>query len=110
MDPAQEQLEAYNAHDLERFIRCFAPEVVVEDAAGTTILTGIDSLRQRYGPLFASSPDLYCRLGQRIRVGVYVIDEEFVTGINVPGVPAEMHAAVIYQVVGGKITRMRALS
>lgn len=110
MDPVQEQLDAYNAHDLERFVRCFAPDVVVEGADGTTVFSGLDSLRKRYGPLFASNPDLHCQLGQRIRVGVYVIDEEFVTGINVPGMPAEMHAAVIYQVADGKITRMRALS
>jgi hypothetical protein len=110
MNPVQEQLEAYNAHDLERFARCFAPQVVVEDAAGTIILTGLDSLCKRYGPLFASSPDLHCRLGRRIQVGAHVIDEEFVTGMNMPGAPAEIHAAVIYHVIDGKINRMRALS
>jgi hypothetical protein len=109
MDPVQEQLDAYNAHDLERFVTCFAADTVMEDAAGAPIFTGLVSLRQMYGPLFAGSPDLHCRLGQRIRVGDYVIDEEFVTGMTMPGAPVEVHAAVIYQVAGGKITRMRAL-
>lgn len=110
MDPVQEQLDAYNAHDLERFISCFAPDVVSENEAGTALLTGIENLRQKYASLFANSPDLHCRLGQRIRVGAYVIDEEFVTGMKVLGAPLEIHAAVIYHVVEGKIARIRALS
>jgi hypothetical protein len=110
MDPVEEQLDAYNARDIERFINCFAPDVVVENASGATILTGLDSLRERYGAMFANSPNLHCRLGQRIRVGDHVIDEEFVTGRNREGAPAEIHAAVIYQVANGKIIRMRAIS
>lgn len=110
MDPVQEQLDAYNSRDLEGFIKCFALDVVSENTAGTVVVTGIENLRQKYASLFANSPDLHCRLGQRIRVGAYVIDEEFVTGMNVPGAPLERHAAVIYHVVGGKIARIRALS
>lgn len=34
MDPVREQLDACNARDLERFLACYDPVVVVEDAAG----------------------------------------------------------------------------
>jgi ketosteroid isomerase-like protein len=34
MDPVQEQLDAYNARDLERFLACYHPDAVVEDSAG----------------------------------------------------------------------------
>jgi hypothetical protein len=32
-----------------------------------------------------------------------VIDEEQVTGFNLPGYPRQLHAVVAYQVTGGKI-------
>ncbi len=108
MDPLEEQLEAYNSRDVERFVACFAADVVVQDAAGAVLATGVDSVRQAYAQLFANSPDLHARIGQRIRVGDYVIDEEFVTGITAPGFPADgLHAAVVYHIVDGKIARMQ---
>lgn len=105
MDPVQAQLEAYNARDLERFIDCYTPDVVIEDGAGNLMMQGHDAMRERYGPMFAQNPELHCRIVNRIRVGEYVIDEERITGRG----PKELHAVAIYRVAGEKITHIRFL-
>ena len=75
MDPAQEQLDAYNARDLERFLACYHPDAVVEDSAG--------ALRATYGALFANSPALRAEAPTRSRVGEFVIDGSSSLGIAV---------------------------
>ena len=105
MDVIQEQLEAYNARDLERFVACYAEDVVAEDGAGNVTRTGRDDLRRHYGPMFQAHPDLHCRIANRIRVGNYVIDEELITGRG----PEEIHAVAIYTVEGHQIAHVRFL-
>jgi uncharacterized protein (TIGR02246 family) len=109
MDPVQEQVEAFNAHDLDRFLACYAPDVVIEDGAGNVMMQGHDGMRRFYEPVFAQSPHLHADIVTRIRVGAYVIDEERGTGLNAEGFPPEMHAVVIYRVEGDKIVHARAL-
>ncbi|MBN2526840.1 MAG: hypothetical protein JXR76_10645 [Deltaproteobacteria bacterium] len=48
-----------------------------------------------------------CDIENRIEVGLYVIDEEHVTGINMEGFPQEVHAAAVYRVEDNLITHMR---
>ena len=110
MDPIQQQVDAYNARDLERFLACYAPEVVVENAAGERMMEGHAGMRAVYAPLFANSPDLHAEVVTRITVGEFVVDEERVRGLNLPGFPPEMHAAVVYQVRGGQIVHVRLLA
>lgn len=105
MDPVQAQLEAYNARDVEQFIACYTPEVVIEDGAGNLIMQGHDAMRKRYGTMFAAYPDLHCRLASRIRIGDYVVDEERITG----RAAQEEHAVAIYRVEGGLIAHVRFL-
>ena len=45
MDPVQEQLDAYNARDLERFLACYHPDAVVEGSAGARLMDGAAALR-----------------------------------------------------------------
>lgn len=110
MDPVQQQLDAYNARDLEAFLACYAPDVAVEDAAGVRMMEGREGMRAVYGPLFANSPDLHAEVVTRIAVGAFVVDEERVRGLNLPGFPAEMHAAMVYQVRDGQIVHVRLLA
>lgn len=105
MDPVQEQLEAYNARDLERFIACYTPDVVIEDGAGNLLMRGHDAMRERYGPMFAQFPELHCRIVTRIRIGDYVVDEERITG----RAPSEQHAVAIYRLAGDSIAHVRFL-
>jgi hypothetical protein len=110
MDPVQEQLDAYNARDLERFLACYAPEVVIEDGAGARLLEGIEAMRAAYRALFANNPGLRAEVPTRIRAGEFVIDEERVSGLNLPpGAPAEFHTAVVYRVRDGRIIHVRLL-
>lgn len=112
MDAAQiiqDQVDAYNARDLDRFLGFYAPDVVLEDAAGSVMMQGHDALRGFYGAMFEQSPNLHADIPKRIVVGSWVIDEEEVSGMQVEGFPPELHAAVIYQVEDGKIARARLL-
>ncbi len=51
---AQRQLDAYNGHDLEAFVACYAPGVEVRTfpGAGPPDFAGHEALRARYGPMF----------------------------------------------------------
>ena len=109
MDAVRVQLDAFNNRDLEGFLAAYAPDVVIENGAGAVMMEGHDGIRAMYGPLFAQSPDLHAAVVNRIAVGDYVIDEERVTGFNFPGLPTELHAAVIYHLVDGRIARVRSL-
>ena len=102
-DPVQEQLEAYNTGDVERFMACYTPDCVIEDGAGNRLLTGHGEMLLRYTTLFKNSPQLQCEIINRIRIGSYVIDEERITG----RVPAMNHAVVIYRVKDGLIEHVR---
>jgi hypothetical protein len=46
---------------------------------------------------------LHAEISNRIEVGAVVIDEERVTGFMLPGMPLEIHAAVVYRVANGLI-------
>ena len=112
MDEAQliqQQVDAFNARDLERFLSFYHSDVVLEDAAGNPMMQGHDGLRAFYGPLFAQSPDLHVDIPRRIHVGSWVIDEEEGRGFHADGFPSELHVAVVYQVLDGKIVRGRLL-
>ena len=109
MDAVQAQVDAFNARDLNRFLAVYAPDVVIEDGAGNVVMAGYDGMRAMYGPLFDGSPHLHVEIVTRVVVGDYVIDEERVTGFHFPGYPTELHAAVIYHLIGGRIARVRML-
>ena len=105
-DAVDRQVRAYNERDLEEFVACYSQDVVVEDGDGVVLLSGRAEMRERYGRLFSSAPDLHAEILTRIRVGSYVIDEERVTGRP----DGDMHAVAIYRLDGdGLIDRVRFL-
>ena len=57
-DAVERQVEAYDAHDLDAFVACYAETVVIEDAEGRVLMSGRDAMRDRYGKLFGTLPDL----------------------------------------------------
>ena len=107
MDIIEEQLLAYNARDLERFITTYSADVVIEDGENNLLMRGHDQIRERYGALFMANPELHCRIGNRMRIGKYVVDEEEVTGVSTS--PTPIHAIVIYRIEGDKIVHVRML-
>lgn len=73
-------VHAYNKRDLDRFLACFSPDCVIEDARGNVVARGHTDLRARFGPIFEENPELHCDVLHRARVGEYVVDEEHISG------------------------------
>ena len=103
-DPVERVLAALNAHDVEAFVACYAPDATIEDGCDTVFAHGHDGLRERYAPLFERFPDVRVEPVMRTAVGEYVVQEEQVTGRGA----AERHVAV-YTIRGGLIVRERLL-
>jgi hypothetical protein len=106
-DPVERQVEAYNLRDLDAFISCYSPDVVIEDATGIVVMQGHEARRRVYGDMFGQSPELHAEIPTRIRIGEYVIDEELVTGLR--GSPDEIRVAVIYHVSGDVIDGVQTI-
>jgi len=103
LECAQQQLEAYNARNIEAFAMVYSPDVECYDLdTGVAFCKGRSELYDRYGAMFAASPNLRCQLVNRIVCGKWVFDEEIVTGQR----SAEsIHATAVYHVQDGHISR-----
>jgi hypothetical protein len=102
-DVVDQQIAAYNRRDIDGFVACYAENAKVVQPDGSLLASGRDEIRVRYGELFEGSPNLRAEITSRIEVGGVVIDEERVTGFVLPGMPSEIHAAVVYRVAEGLI-------
>ncbi|MEV5238004.1 nuclear transport factor 2 family protein [Streptomyces cinnamoneus] len=99
------QLAAYNAGDLEKFLSYYVEDVPVHAFPSGEVLTDRSgpAFRERYGKLFASSPDLHAELVSRVTHGRIVIDQERVTGF----MGDEVRTAVaLYEVGEERIERV----
>jgi hypothetical protein len=99
------QLEAYNARDVDRFLACYAADVVVQDGAGNTLTRGHESMRGEYAPFFAGFPRLHAEILHRIEARDYVIDEERISG----WLAEPVRAVAIYHVANGLIDHVRLI-
>ena len=107
---APQAIDAYHAHDLDRWLTYYAPEVVVKDADGKVLMDGADAVRDRYAASMERNPNLHYDIPNRIALGDYVIDEERVTGMTQPGSPDVVRAVLIYRFAGGLIREILILS
>lgn len=101
--PVDEQLQAYNERDIERFMAVYAEDAEIILLPNTPKLKGHTAIRERYTRLFGSSPGLKAVVHNRVICGKWVIDHETVTGASVAGIG---EAVVAYQITGGKITNV----
>ena len=100
---AQAQLDAYNARDIDAFLLPYHEDVeLARIPGGEVFAAGHAAMRAVYGKKFAETPDLHCRLVQRICHDRFVVDQEEVTGV--PGRDV-VEAVAIYEVVGGRIVK-----
>ena len=99
----QRQLDAYNAQDLDAYVACYAPNVVVAGLNGAVTETGRDALRARYAKAFATFPENKAHLKNRIEVGGTVIDHEHV--VRKPG-GEQFEIIAIYTIKDGLIARV----
>jgi hypothetical protein len=98
---AQQQLNAYNAHDLEAFLAPYAEAVELYMFPDKLIMKGKTAMRKDY-QFITQTPKLYCRLVNRIVEGNTVIDQEEVWGFG----EKPLTAIAMYVVEGGKITKV----
>ena len=99
VDVVQEQLEAYNARDLDRFAATYSEDIrIYRKPTAEPAIVGQAQLREVYGNRFAS-PNLRAEILNRIVLGNKVIDHERVVGIK--DVPIE--AVAVYEVGEGLI-------
>jgi hypothetical protein len=100
---AQEQLEAYNKRNIDAFVAPYADNVRVYKFPDEFMYEGKTEMYDIYGRMFARTPDLHCKLVNRIVMGNTVIDQEEVT-ISKNDPP--MHAIAIYKIKDGKIAEV----
>lgn len=100
----QEQVEAYNARDLEAFLGTYADDALLEEwPSGRRVAAGREAMRGVYGPLFRDTPALHCRIADRIVHGNIVVDRESVT---VAADRDPLAAVAVYEVADGAIRRV----
>jgi hypothetical protein len=75
VDLVQQQLNAYNAHDLEAFLEPYAEDVEIYSTSGKLMMKGKERMRKEY-KFITETPHLFCRLVNRIASGNTVIDHE----------------------------------
>ena len=99
-DPVQRQLEAYNAHDIERFIAEYTDDVrVFRPPATDPVLAGKAAFAKHYSANRFNLPTLHADVVNRIIVGNKVVDHERIVGLQ-DGV---VEAIAVYEVSDGRI-------
>lgn len=99
--PVQEQLAAYNAKDIERFMQWWADDCRYYAFPCEVLADGAAQIRERHIERF-KEPDLHGRLMHRAVIGNLVIDQEVVTR-TFPDGRGEVDVLAIYEVESGKI-------
>ena len=102
----QLQFDAYNKHDIEAFVAAHAPDVRAYRFPDSLILEGRDALRERFGKLFASAPQVHATVEARITHGDFVIWQETATGL--PGGKTNT-GIFVWEVHNGQISRIMAI-
>jgi hypothetical protein len=101
MDAITEQVDAYNAHDTERFLNCYAEDVEICDGRGAVLVRGYDEMRAEFARLFDAAPALHAEVLSRLEVGDYVLVEERIEGYG--GEP--LRGVMVYHLRGNVIDR-----
>ena len=100
---AQRQLDAYNARDLERFIREYTDDVTVYRMPNPEpVIVGRAALAAHYRDNRFNLPELHAKLVNRMVFGNKVIDQELVLGV--PDAPLDV--AAIYEVTRQGISKV----
>ena len=100
-DTVARQVDAYNAHDLEAFLVCYADDVVVTSGNGDVLMEGLEAIRAEYAVMFEQLPDVHAEVHQRIVRGSWVVEDAHVTATRL-----DIEALVAYHVPGDRIDRV----
>jgi hypothetical protein len=102
----QLQFDAYNNHDLEAFVAAHAPDVRAYRFPDSLILEGRAALRERFGKLFTTAPQVHATVEARITQGDFVVWKETATGL--PGGKTNT-GIFVWEVHDGQISRIVAI-
>jgi len=94
------QLEAYNSRDIDLFVATYSEDIEIYKN-GELLMKGHEQLRNRYAAMFKNTPNLHCRIENRILINNKVIDKENVTAND-----RTLEAVAIYEVTNGKIQKV----
>ena len=93
--PVQEQLDAYNARDLARFVACYADDVqLFRPPAAEPVMVGKAALSAHYAANRFNLPKLHAELVNRMVLGNKVVDHERISGVR----EKPFDAAVVFEV------------
>ena len=101
--PVQQQLEAYNARDIDAFMLWWADDCEYFAFPSTLLAGSAAEIRERHVQRF-KEPDLHGTLLSRITVGNVVVDHETVAR-NFPEGKGEVDVICIYEVENGRIAK-----
>lgn len=101
--PVQQQLDAYNARDIDSFMRWWTDDCEVYEFPSRLLAKGLEQIRERHVLRFQEA-NLFGKLVRRSCVGNVVVDQERVTR-TFPEGPGEIEVLAIYEVVDGKIAK-----
>ena len=73
---AQQQLNGYNARNIEAFLAPYADDVELYNFPDKLMGKGKEAMRKTYKQMFDALPDLHCEVKERIVQGNTVIDHE----------------------------------
>ncbi len=99
----QAQLDAYNARDIDAFMRYWADDAQYFEFPNTLLASGAAQIRERHRARF-QEPNLFGRLINRMVLGNCVVDHEHVTR-TFPEGPGHVSVIAIYEVLDGKIAK-----
>ena len=98
------QLDAYNNRDIDAFAAVFSDEIRVFKFPNDLSTSGITDFKTGYASYFENTPDLHCKIINRIIKGNKVIDHELVTRNG-----QTIEAVAIYELEEGKIAKVTFL-
>ena len=102
IDVVQAQVDAYNAHDLDRFLACYAEDATIYDLSGERpVVHGRSAIRETYSFLESVPEDFRVDIIDRLVSNAIIVDRERFVGL-----PEGMElpdAVAVYEVRNGKI-------
>lgn len=103
VEVVQQQLNAYNAHDLPGFMATYSEEIqVFHPPALQPTMSGKAALAAFYASQRFNLVDLHAEIVNRIVLGNKVIDHERVSGIQ----PTPVEVVAVYEVSEGLIQKV----
>jgi len=101
--PVQRQLEAYNAHDIERFAAEYTEDIqVFRPPTVEPVLSGKQAFSEHYAKNRFTIPNLHATVVNRMVSGNIVVDHEHVVGLGAETV----EAVAVYEIEGARIKKV----